>query len=108
MEYPIEFDKCPNCGRTKRIVQEEVQPKIEDGRFSAGTVVPALVLQVPLVDSQTVSKILGPRPVEILFGACDICADCGTLYLFHMSKQEMMMNITTPPTQTPPRPGGKR
>jgi len=92
-DYPVRFDKCPNCGSNQRIVEEKVSSEIAKGNLPPGTRIPALVSQAPIYNPQMVTKLIASRPVNILVGFYDVCADCGTLYCIEMLEQSALMSV---------------
>ena len=85
--YPIKFDKCPVCGSTRCIVEEEVNKEIEAGNLKEGSKIPALISQSKMFDPNSNITIFSTRHVTVLIGFYDVCTDCGTLYCKEMQKQ---------------------
>ena len=81
VEYPIKFDKCPNCGSTNRLIQGEVDKSIEDGDLKPETKIPILATRALLYNPDVAPRVYGfTKEVPVILAYFDVCSDCGTLY----------------------------
>ena len=94
MIYPKTYDKCPACGSTQRLVAEEMADKLKPNQKAA-----ILVTQTPLINNDLVTKIIATRPVKVLVGLFDVCAECGLLYCFEAQIQQAILSNQQPPPQ---------
>jgi rRNA maturation protein Nop10 len=83
--YPMEYEKCPNCGCKERVVEVEVNAekalgKIPQDRFAASN-----MKFLPIVDAIAGNYI--SAPVLTVFE--DICAECGKEYPHYITRQVM-------------------
>lgn len=92
------FDKCPTCGsvnRTGEILSREEQEK---GNLSKDELIPVFGFAVAITNPNKQSKlILSRRAVPVLQAVCDICDDCGTLYVTQYAVQDGVLQAE--PTQ---------
>ena len=86
MQYPKQFNNCPNCGSEKRIVEEETKLEIDNGHLKPGTKIPATVFRAMIFDPNNTSVLLVRRQFPVIFGLCDVCSDCGTIYASEIQK----------------------
>ena len=105
LNYPIIFDKCPNCGGTRRIIEIETNREIEKGELKPGSKVPVLVTTSRIYDPTQIQKLfILSKEIPVLFGYYDVCADCGTLYCVAMQKGKGVIGAQQPPPSTEQMP----
>ena len=99
LKYPIEFDKCPNCGSTRRIIEIETNKEIEKGELGRDSKIPVLSTTSRIFNSNQMQKLFVlSKEIPVLFGYYDVCAQCGTLYCVAMQKGKGIVE----PRQQPP------
>jgi hypothetical protein len=82
--YPKKFTKCPNCGSENRVGQMAYEEEIKAGKIKENYATPLMLIQHPGIDQSATNTLIAPRQVPIVFGAIDVCYDCGTLYCFEI------------------------
>ncbi len=89
LKFPMKFDKCPNCGGTKRIAGSILEQERKKGKIGKSLQGVIQQIQCVITDPRLVSL---QAPAIIVF--MDICADCGTFYCFLAQ-----LGVATPGTQ---------
>jgi len=84
LTFPIEFDKCPNCGGDKKVAQSVIDGLIEDGLAGEGLKGFAIVSPTVQGDPKRRQLLL-----TVLTCFIDVCADCGTLYCVRADLRKM-------------------
>lgn len=97
-QFPMSFDKCPNCGCTETVTQIAWDEEVEKGRVAKDTLVAAQHLKIPLLDPVKPPIIIG-GVAGILFMNVDACRDCGTLYCSAATVGEGNIQAGPPPGQ---------
>jgi len=100
-DYPIKFVQCPCCGSTRRVVEEEVQNEIDNGKINPGTRIPAIISQSPIYNPQNM-VLIASRPVKVITCYYDICLSCGCLYCVESIKQDGILDTKQKPNTPPP------
>lgn len=88
LQFPIEFDKCPVCGSTRRLVALVTDEEIEKGNIKKETKgkIPFLSGRAAIFDPTALKLISIPSHCPVLVGYFDICLECGTLYCTKIEK----------------------
>ncbi len=94
--FPINIDKCPNCGSTRRIANEVLEIEKEKGKIGP-KVVSFLFQHQSLITDPAKTVLSAP----IIMSFFDVCVDCGTVYCIHAEVKTAM------PGQTPGGPAGQ-
>ena len=82
LHFPIDFDKCPVCGSTRRVAEEIMKEEIEKGKIGEGIKAAVTIFQAIITDPRKLQL-----SVPVLITAIDVCADCGTVYCIHAEKR---------------------
>ena len=95
IQFPLDFDVCPNCGSTKRVANELVQVEKEHNLAPLG-------MKAWLWDHQTIiaDKKSPPVSAPVVAACFDVCVDCGTLYCVHVEVTRVSM-LATPDRPNP-------
>jgi len=96
LTFPIEFDKCPNCGSEKKVAQSIIDSLIEDGM--AGEGLKGFAIMNTTVQGDQKRPQLVPTVLECLL---DVCTECGTVYCVRAMSGKAKMG--PPPKQPPPQ-----
>lgn len=89
MEYPIKFEKCPVCGCTETIINNEVKEAIEAGKLREGKKIPAMITVANIFDPNDPKSImLISQEVDLIRSFYDICAnpECGIMRCLFVEK----------------------
>lgn len=88
IKFPLTFDKCPNCGSTRRVANEVLQKQKDEGKIAPG---------VNAFIARHQSLIVDPRrtwlSAPIITTFYDTCVDCGTLYCTHANLATAMPQV---------------
>jgi len=99
-----EFDKCPNCGGTRRLAGEVDEEQIEKGAMEPGLKYGLQQVGGPILDPRKASQILVGTRVPAVFVLLDVCMDCGTLYAVRLERGEAaLQGVQRLPGFMPPR-----
>lgn len=102
LQFPLNFDHCPNCGSTKRLAETVAKQEKEKGKISEDTHVVMVSYQTLVADPR---KMILTVPIISTF--VDICADCGTLYCVHAELGMASPSMPYPKSGVPPFGGGR-
>ena len=99
ISYPIQFDACPACKSTRRIIEMETQKAIEAGDLRPDAKIPILATRTLIFNPNT-ALVIEVKRVPALYGYYDVCADCGTLYCIAVEKSlaEVQLQKQPPPS----------
>lgn len=82
------FDKCPNCGSERRLMEELVKEQREQGKIQENTK-PCLQMlsSIAAPPQALIAGLVGAlHPVGIAI--TDACMDCGTVYAVQLLRGE--------------------
>ena len=86
IQYPKEFDTCPACGSKERVIKNETDKAIAEGKLKEGAHIPILQTRALIFDPHP--NIVASKVVRAIFTAYDACANCGCLYVVHVTDGE--------------------
>lgn len=87
LELPKTFDKCPNCGSTRRFSIEATKDRVDKGKG------------VPILTAVEY-KYEGIAGAVRIRAFLDVCVECGMMYAVELVK-ERGFGITIPPGHLP-------
>lgn len=94
------FDKCPNCGSTKRFAGSVAHEENERLGKTDDKMVYGLNQMTGAIMVQARQKgLIHGMKVPLVMAITDICLDCGTLYAVQLQRAEGMAGL--PPQQGP-------
>jgi uncharacterized Zn finger protein len=103
--------KCPNCSSSNRVMQEVIDDDRAAGRLGEKITTGALSIQeLPVTDRAKQPKLGDKVSVVTMFS--DICQDCGTIYVFKVTRDlrvtsiDVSRMIQPPVGKIPHFPGG--
>jgi hypothetical protein len=99
-----EFDKCPNCGSTKRYAESVADEQREKGLIGEGLKFGIYQVGGPIFDPRKVNKMLVGSKVPVILALLDVCLDCGALYAVRLERSEVPLRVVVaqPPPGQPP------
>ena len=100
-----EFEKCPNCGSTRRLAEEVAVEQREKGMMGKGLKYGLHQLGGPILDPRRVNKMLVGTKIPTVTALLDVCLDCGTIYAVRLERGEVPLGAVVaqpPPGQPPP------
>lgn len=100
-----EFDKCPNCGSTRRLAGEVAEEQVEKGLMGQDLKYGLYQMAGPILDPRQVNKMLVGTKVPTVSALVDQCLDCGTIYAVRSERGEVPLKTVVaapPPGQFPP------
>lgn len=102
-KFPMEFKKCPNCGKEKTITEVGWEEEIEAGRIpeaSRGTELAALRTNATLIDPK---RTIGISAAVLMYQLV-ICAGCGSVRCKRVDKVVAPVQIGKPGQMPRPKP----
>jgi transcription elongation factor Elf1 len=84
MDYPKYFSKCPICGSTERIVEQEVNEAKSEGKIAQERIPCSQLKVIPIIDPASMPLVFST--LQIYY---DYCANCGFEYPHTITKQKM-------------------
>lgn len=88
--FPIDFNECPNCGSTERLIGSIMKQQVKEGKARPGMLGATIIYQLPVFD-----PVRQPFSYPVVTAVVDVCAQCGTLYCVHAEcKTEYSMKPT--------------
>lgn len=99
-----EFDKCPNCGSTRRFAGEVAEEQKEKGAVGEGLKFGLQQVGGPIMDPRKISQTLVGAKVPVVTALLDVCMDCGTIYAVRLERGEVPLRavVAQPPKGQPP------
>jgi hypothetical protein len=96
-----EFDKCPNCGSTEKLMESIADEQRKKGLVGEDVKYGLDDLGGPVLDGRMVGKLLVGSKVPAAWCLLDCCLNCGTIYATRITRGEMPLQVV----QTPPGKG---
>ena len=87
----VKFDKCPNCGSTERLIENEVNEEIKKGRMSKKSKAYSQRTSTLIFNTDDQKLLVISKRAPAIFGLFDVCAECGVLYCVEMHKEEAVI-----------------
>ena len=75
LQFPLIFNQCPNCGSARRIANEVLRKRMDEGKIAEDVTAWLGSSQAIIVDPR--KTWLSAPAIQAKF---DVCADCGTYY----------------------------
>jgi len=99
-----EFDKCPNCGSTKRLAGSVAEEQKEKGLMGEGLKFGLYQMAGPILDPRKVNQMLVGTMIPTISALVDACLDCGIIYAVRLERGEVPLTavVAQPPPGPPP------
>ena len=115
VKLPMEFNSCPNCGSTERVIESAVAGAVERKEMEPVPNIFAFASQTPIFDvSRAQTIVVARKQVPVIFIGYDVCCQCGTMYAVKVEQHTGVIDMKPGPGpgpgqgQMPPGFGGGR
>lgn len=86
-----EFDKCPNCGSTRRFAESVAAEQREKGMLGEGLKFGIYQMSGPILDLRKKNKMLVETKIPNISSLVDVCLDCGNIYAVRLERGEVTL-----------------
>jgi len=98
-ELLAQFDCCPKCGDTRRMMETLGNELKEKGMIGDDLPVGLDEIGGPILDPRVADKVLIGGTTSGMFALRDVCLGCGEVYVVRIARKEVIL-------RTGPLPGG--